>query len=436
MVHETSGPTTAPTTGDPSRFGRACALVLILLAAAYLAVGRYQAEATAHTDPAQLALAVDDLSRSLAIQPDVHSVAASYVPGAGAVVNLVVESVAPNQVNAWLARFSFEIGSVVERLDDNEAVMVTIQIAGDSVPSRVVRVDHEHLDDPSAWSVQVVDVPANAFTVPGQSTTAGRIATAPEASLADPISATPPGTGVRTGTEAIAASTSALPPTTTLPRSTASTVSGTASGPTPVSDAASAASPAASSAAEPEAPPTTATPAAVVWSGLDDFGAGDANWDVLAGTWQVVDGEYHQLDAGSFDLISVLAQPTPADYTFEWRLRSLADSPLNAGAVLGLAIPGTREGGVLIDITDAGTYLRWGVYSTAGGAYQYVGGTPLATPLSGADWHTFTITVTAGQAVVSVDGVELARVDGIGAGSVGLVTSQATVGFDDVRLVG
>jgi hypothetical protein len=178
----------------------------------------------------------------------------------------------------------------------------------------------------------------------------------------------------------------------------------------------------------------TTTVAAAGGSLQDDFSGDSSQWKPLSGTWQITDGVYQQVDASGFDLISRFTGAVPASYTLEVRLRATS-GPLHAGVIVGQPTPGTREGATMIDLTDNGTYLRWGRYAASGGAYEFVGGAALPEPLDPTQWHTLRVVVKGDTTVVFVDDVQIGDAGPIGAGSVGLVTSQAAVDFDDVRVV-
>ena len=143
---------------------------------------------------------------------------------------------------------------------------------------------------------------------------------------------------------------------------------------------------------------------------------------------------YQQSDGLGFDLITRLDKTIPAAYQYEVRMRGIGGAPLNAGVILAQANPGTREGAVVIDLTDNGGYVRWGKYAAVGGAYEFVGGAALATPLDPAEWHTLKVIVKGETTIVYVDDEQIGDAGLVGAGGVGLVVSQSTVEFDDVKV--
>ncbi|MGB8862088.1 MAG: hypothetical protein WCC60_22725 [Ilumatobacteraceae bacterium] len=182
---------------------------------------------------------------------------------------------------------------------------------------------------------------------------------------------------------------------------------------------------------------TTATAGSAVPLGAD-FAAADDRWVVLAGTWEVSGGSYRQTDDGGYDHIAQLTAADAAGRTagrVEVRMRALDGSPLNAGLVVGLAVPGTRDGATMIDLAADGGYVRWGRYAANGGGYEFVGGATLAQAAVAGEWHTLSVVVADGVAAVSFDGATVGEISGVATGAIGLVTSVAKVEFDDLAIV-
>ena len=117
-------------------------------------------------------------------------------------------------------------------------------------------------------------------------------------------------------------------------------------------------------------------------------------------------------------------------------MRGIDGAPINAGVVLAQANPATREGAVVIDITDNGGYIRWGKYAAVGGAYEFIGGAALPALLDPAQWHTLRVIVKGETTIVYVDDEQIGDAGLVGAGGVGLVVSQSTVEFDDLKVSG
>ena len=327
---------------------------------------------------------------TVAIQQDAATTNASsaYVRESGVVLMVTTSGLLPSELSAWLDSLVTPFAERLAGLPEGEGVLVAMHFSDAPGFDRLVRLEAAGITDPASW-----------VTVP---ITGGL----PESLVTN---------GASDG--ATAATVAAQEPT----QSTAAANDGA-----PTTDPAE------------EAPTTTA--AAGAEGGVagdvvsEDFADGDGQWKSIAGTWAVVDGVYQQSDGLGFDLITRLDKTIPAAYQYEVRMRGIGGAPLNAGVILAQANPGTREGAVVIDLTDNGGYVRWGKYAAVGGAYEFVGGAALATPLDPAEWHTLKVIVKGETTIVYVDDEQIGDAGLVGAGGVGLVVSQSTVEFDDVKV--
>lgn len=187
-------------------------------------------------------------------------------------------------------------------------------------------------------------------------------------------------------------------------------------------------------ACEPTAPAETETENDDDAFHVENFSSDASAWDALSGSWSIVDGEYHQIDGGGYDLISQLRVDPPERYRVSVTLRPLGGE-LAGGLILGQPLPAERAGATIVDFTDGGGFLRWGKYDNATGQYQYVGGVAMSDDFDPAASHELTVEVRDERTMVTVDGVEVGSFDPLPFGRLGLVTSRASIAFDDVRIV-
>ena len=160
-----------------------------------------------------------------------------------------------------------------------------------------------------------------------------------------------------------------------------------------------------------------------------NFEADADGWAPLNGSWRVVEGQYVQEDASGFDYISMLDKAAFANYTVDTDLRYLGDG-LSAGLVVGAPDVSSRAGAQIIDLTDQGSFLRWGRYDESGN-YVYDGGMALETSLGDGQWHTLRLIARPDGIEIYLDGQLMATIENgnPAGGRVGLVTSQAEVAF-------
>ncbi len=96
---------------------------------------------------------------------------------------------------------------------------------------------------------------------------------------------------------------------------------------------------------------------------------------------------------------------------------------------------GSRRGATLIDFTDGGRFLRWGVYDAESGQYEYRGGLETGDAFDPAAKHTLAIEVRSTRTMVTLDDRAIGDFETIGAGRAGLVTSLSAVAFDNLEIV-
>ncbi len=402
-------PATPATPAEPmsiappqSSFGatlRTLVIVALLAVAGFVATrgsgdDTKAATADAGVSDGELMVIASDIT--VAIQQDAATTNASsaYVRESGVVLMVTTSGLLPSELSAWLDSLITPFAERLGGLPEGEGVLVAMHFSDAPGFDRLVRMEAAGVSDPSAW----VTVPITGG-LPESMVTNGATDGATDGASGTTVAA-------QESTQTTAATNDSSPTTTT-----------------------------------PAVAPTTTPASGVAAEGSagadvvsDDFANGDGQWKSLAGTWAVVDGVYQQSDGLGFDLITRLDKTVPAAYQFEVRIRGIGGAPLNAGVILAQANPSTREGAVVIDLTDNGGYVRWGKYAAVGGAYEFVGGAALATPLDPAEWHTLKVIVKGETTIVYIDDQQIGDAGLVGAGGIGLVVSQSTVEFDDVKV--
>lgn len=165
-----------------------------------------------------------------------------------------------------------------------------------------------------------------------------------------------------------------------------------------------------------------------------DFSVDSTAWQVLSGEWQINDGVYSQKRDIGANLTTIFKQPILSDYELTVRFRH-QQGDLGVGLLYNIPNPETRSRAQVIDVTNAGTYLRWGYYA-ATDEYIFQGGRPLANHLADGNWHTLKIAVTGTTGILYLNGDTITQLDHQSiSGYLGLFTTQAAVDFDDVKLV-
>lgn len=390
-----------------SSFGatlRTLVIVALLAVAGIVATrgsGGDSNEVTVATGVSDGELMVIASDMTVAIQQDAATTNASsaYVRESGVVLMVTTAGLLPSEMSTWLDSLITPFAERLAGLPEGEGLLVAMHFSDAPGFDRLVRMEADGVTDPATWK-----------TVP---ITGGL----PQAMVAENAT-----NGTANGT-ANGAANGATQTTVAAQESTQTTAAANEGAVTTVPSA--------------EAPVTTAAAAGGTAAGdvvSDDFANGDGQWKSLAGSWAVVDGVYQQTDGLGFDLITRLDKTIPAAYQFEVRMRGIGGAPLNAGILLAQANPGTREGAVVIDLVDNGGYVRWGKYAAVGGAYEFVGGVALEAPLDPAEWHTLKVVVKGETTIVYINDQQIGDAGLVGAGGVGLVVSQSTVEFDDVKV--
>ncbi len=179
-------------------------------------------------------------------------------------------------------------------------------------------------------------------------------------------------------------------------------------------------------------PQPTAAPAPAT-SFRDDFADGNAQgWQVLSGTWQIVEGAYQQTDLNGSDLGSVT--PFTSDsFTMTVRLKRIAGD-IGAGLYFNMDKRDSKARSQMINYTQVGKAIQWGHFDD-GGNFVFEGSAPVPDGNDGA-WHTIGVRVKAGAAAFSLDGKEIATAVKLAyaGGYVGLLSSHSRVAFDDVTI--
>jgi hypothetical protein len=166
----------------------------------------------------------------------------------------------------------------------------------------------------------------------------------------------------------------------------------------------------------------------------DDFADGDAKgWQVLNGTWQVIEGAYQQTNPTGSDLGSI--SPFQSDsFSTTVRLKRL-DGDMGGGLYFNMAQRDNKSRSQMVSYTQAGKALQWGHFDE-GGNFVFEGSAP--TPDGGdGEWHTLAVQLKGGKATFTLDSKVVASDVTLAydSGYVGLLASNSKVAFDDVQIV-
>lgn len=172
--------------------------------------------------------------------------------------------------------------------------------------------------------------------------------------------------------------------------------------------------------------------ASVSFPYTDDFSLGSpAAWAPLSGTWGLTGENYQQTDADSFGNIAELELTPPSEYEAAVEITPIGDL-IGGGMLIGQPTPGSRNGATVIDITNDGTFLRWGSYDPDSGEYLYTGGVATPDGFDAATAHTMAVRVESAKTSVLLDDDVVAEFEAVSAGRLGLFTSQSAVAFDNL----
>jgi hypothetical protein len=395
-------------------------MAAVIVAAGVVVLGKRAGGSPGVTSPGGDVLAAD-LVASARSTKGVDSASGGYVPGVGLVVTISAKDVPRATVTDWVAALSTPLAARLAALptDDTDDVVVLVETTGADPFGRSLRAPLRQATLATSYRVAVAGGGSALETASTTATTAkapaaGGTATAAAAGGAGTAGATPQVAG--TPAPAIA---STVATTATTAASTATTAASTAT------TAASTATTAAGAAA-------AAGAGAVI---TDDFTADSGKWKALAGTWRQANGSYNQTDASGFDYITQWAVTVPSDFAYQATLKaSTSAGAVTGGLILHQPTQGSRKLATVVDITDAGTYIRWGHYDDTG-AYVFDGGAKLATAIPAGGSTVVKIEERAGKATVFLDGKQVGTfAPSTKGGGVGLLTSQAALNFDDVSI--
>lgn len=239
-------------------------------------------------------------------------------------------------------------------------------------------------------------------------------------------------------TQTTVAPASSVAPTTTLENtaqpetapanSEAFVASDNANG-TPTTIAESAAAAPATSA--PAAPATADSPTGASYT--NDFEVDALGWASMTGSWTLADGKYVQADATGYDFISQYGALPPTEFSMSVEMTAIGGD-FGGGIVVGQPLLGSRRSATLIDFTNSGMFLRWGLYNPDTGAHEYQGGLAMPDGFDPTLPHTLTVEARAARTMVIVDGDRIADFPAVAPGYVGLATSVASIAFDNVEI--
>jgi hypothetical protein len=401
--------------------------VLALVVVGLKAKGTAGAAAGAPGPASDRMVLTEDLVAAADAADGVQQVAGGYVPGTGIVVTVTWRDVTRNEVTArWVAALE-PLRDRLARTDRGERLFVVVDASG---ADRFVRTLEAPLRDAVDAAVYTISAArSSAFDTPAGTATA---TAAPAAGATAATTTTTRGAADTTGANTATANT-----TTTTPRAPANGATTTSTPTPPVNNTRGAGTATTTTAPLAGATTaTTATPTVATGSTLyqDAFDTNKGTWTALAGQWRVEGGAYRQTDDSGFDFISQLDVELPASYALDVKMKAIEGSLL-AGVVVNQPTKGKRNSATMVDFADAGTYLRWGHFDN-GGAYVFDGGAKLNPAPDGTKGVLLHVEVRAGKGSVSVDGTRLGTFTAASdTGTVGLVTSQAKVEFDDMTVV-
>ncbi len=167
---------------------------------------------------------------------------------------------------------------------------------------------------------------------------------------------------------------------------------------------------------------------------VSTFEAGAPGWGYLSGEWAAVDGVYRQTDNTGFDYITMANTAPVSQYILEARLRTI-DGNLGAGFVYNAPNLNDRANAMMVDLTEQGTAMRWGYYNERGD-YIFLASAPISPPVADGNWHTLRLETRGAESTIYLNDQEVGVIQNQStSGYVGLVTTQAAVEFDEVRLL-
>jgi len=158
-------------------------------------------------------------------------------------------------------------------------------------------------------------------------------------------------------------------------------------------------------------------------------------WRALSGDWIFTDGIYRQQRTNGYDFIAMLNSAPQSHYRLEAKLR-LVNGTMGGGFIYNAPQANKRNGAQVVDLDQQGGFLRWGHYDEQGN-YSYGGGSKVTPTIGDGGWHTIALLTHADKSTISIDGRMLGQLTNQSpSGYLGLITSQASVEFDDVILTG
>jgi hypothetical protein len=182
---------------------------------------------------------------------------------------------------------------------------------------------------------------------------------------------------------------------------------------------------------QPTVSETVLLPATEIRANFDNGLSPD--WTSFSGSWEVIDGEYHQTDEQGFDFGTV-TNFQGDDYSMTARVRHVSGE-MGAGFYYNMSHSDNKSASQMFNLTQGGTALQWGHFDEAG-EFVYEDASPIPNVADG-DWHTLQLIVQAGTATIVIDGEIVVSSIHLtyNGGYVGLLASQSHVIFDDVEVV-
>jgi hypothetical protein len=413
--------------------------------------------------PSAGAVAVEDLVRHASKVAGVTHVKGSYVPGVGAVLSVTAHDINIDEAPAW---WSSGVAPLAPRFapGGNEDLVVVLEALGGRSFTRTFVAPLAKLDEAGEYKLysSTADLPNDSPSVSGPDALALLV---PESSVPEPqkpvqiptqdalqnpaeLTATSDNSTIQPAIQPVTPSTTRA--TKSLEQDSTDTIakeanprgnpSEGASRPTPTIVRANtnpSTSKEGATASLPNIPNGKVVAAAPVdmaaTTGTESFDKRSMNWTPLSGQWKFADGTYQQLDNSGFDFISQFHATPQPNFTVSCKLSALSGE-LNAGLILFQKKLGSRANATVIDITEKGSYVRWGHYDR-GGVYIFDGGAKLEAPIDPKKGVVLKAVTKSGTVAVFLDGKSLGEFTPFSVdGSVGLVSSLAQVAFDDFVL--
>ena len=176
------------------------------------------------------------------------------------------------------------------------------------------------------------------------------------------------------------------------------------------------------------------------FSAYTDGDAGSPVWQVLAGEWQVQDGQYHACRTDGYDFCAMAHAHLAARYRLEVRLR-LVEGLLEGGLLFNGRSPSSKANSQLVRFSGPGT-LWCGPFDRSG-AFTLADTLTTGIDPASDEWITLAVTVQNDKGTYDVaingkpvaEGLKLARAPkGEYTRYAGLMSCRGHIAFDDLKI--